>query len=88
MKKFNIKFDDFCCSECSERLFVPDIYKSLKEQYEPNTDANGYLSILITEKCDCGNKYKIYCECHEYANEITVCVRKMIKLSRCKVEKL
>ena len=79
MKNFKIKFNDFNCLECSSRLYIKDIYKKLQEQYEPNSSADGYLSILISE-CKCGTKYKIYCDCHEVNENITVCINKIVKI--------
>ena len=78
-KFFRIKFNDFLCPDCGQKLYIPDIKKILHSQYEPNTDENGYLTI-ITAKCECGNRYKIYCDCHEYDDKITVCVKKIVKL--------
>lgn len=73
MKKFKVKFDDFVCPACGETLYIQDIYKKLKEQYEKTQTPDGYLVILL-EQCKCSKKYKIYCSCHEINNNITVCV--------------
>lgn len=81
MKKFfNIKFNDFICPDCGQKLYIPDIVKALRIQYEPNTDANGYLSLLNT-RCECGNRYKIYCDCHELNDNVTVVVNKIARLA-------
>lgn len=81
MKKFfNIKFNDFICPDCGQKLYIPDIVKALRIQYEPDTDAYGYLS-LVNVKCECGNRYKIYCQCHELNNRITVVVEKIKRLA-------
>ena len=77
MKKFKVKYNDMICSKCGERLFIKDIYEKLKEQYEPNANESGYISILLST-CKCGNKHKIIFDCHEYNNSITVCVNKII----------
>jgi hypothetical protein len=74
MKKFKVKFDNFSCPACRETLFVQDIYKKLQEQYEMPKNSDGYLTIL-TAQCKCGHTYKIYCDCHEIKDNITVCVR-------------
>ena len=79
MKNFKIKFSDFNCEKCSNRLYVKDIYRKLQEQYEPDSDESGYLAILISE-CQCGQKYKIYCECHEMNGVVTVCISKLINV--------
>lgn len=81
MKKFfNIKFNDFICPDCGQKLYIPDIVKALRIQYEPNMDANGYLS-LINVKCECGNRYKLYLECHEYNDSVTVVIKKIARLA-------
>lgn len=80
MKKFfNIKFNDFICPDCGHKLYTPDIVKALRVQYEPDTDANGYLS-LVNTKCECGSRHKLYLECHEYKDSVTVVVKKIAKL--------
>lgn len=80
MKKyFKIKFNDFICPDCGEKLMIPDIIKQLYRQYEPDTDEYGYLS-LITADCSCCNRYKIYCDCHDWNDRVTVCVNKIKKL--------
>lgn len=81
MKKFfKIKYNDFICPNCENKLYVPDIIKALRIQYEPDTDASGYLSLLNT-KCECGNRVKIYCDCHELNDTVTVVVNKIKKLA-------
>lgn len=80
MKKyFKIKFDNFVCPDCGEKLFVPDIIKQLHRQYEADTDEYGYLSFVFAD-CKCGNRYKIYCDCHEGEDRVAVCVNKIKKL--------
>lgn len=78
-KFFHIKYDDFICPDCGHKLYVPDLIKALRIQYEPNTDENGYLS-LINVKCECGNRYKLYCECHEFKDSVAVVIKKIARL--------
>lgn len=78
-KYFKIKYNDFKCPDCGTKLYVPDMVKMLRIQYEPNSDENGYLS-LVNSKCECGNRYKIYCLCHELSDNITVVADKIRKL--------
>lgn len=80
MKKFRVKFNDFYCRSCGTQLYIDNIYRILNSQYEPNTNCDGYISIL-TAKCTCGHRYKIICDCHEANNCITVCAQRVIKLS-------
>lgn len=79
VKKLKIKFNDFCCPNCFAELRMKGIYGMLQDQYEKIDDENGYMSIL-TNRCTCGHKYKIYCECHEIKNTVTVCIKKIIEV--------
>lgn len=76
---FKIKFNDFICPDCGNKLYIPDIIRQLRRQYEVNTDAGGYLSLIIAT-CECGNRYKIYCNCHDWNGEVAVCADKIKKL--------
>jgi hypothetical protein len=78
LKKFKIQFKNMVCAECFNQLYVDEIYRGLREQYEPNTGAKGYTSILLS-KCKCGAKYKIVFDCHEYKDIITACVNHIVK---------
>lgn len=81
MKRFKIKFSNFCCGKCFSKLYTQDIYKRLQEQYEEVDSAEGYISILFG-KCDgCGQKYKIYCDCHELNNVVTVCINRIVRVN-------
>ena len=81
MKTFKIKFGNFCCDKCYSKLHTTEIYKKLKEQYEEATDANGYTSILSAKCTGCGRRYKVYFDCHEINNVITVCVNRIVEVN-------
>ena len=81
MKRFKVKFSSFCCDKCYNKLFVYDIYKRLQEQYEDVKNVEGYVSILFGKCEGCGQKYKIYCDCHDKNNIITVCVNHIVEVN-------
>lgn len=80
-KHFKIKYDDFICPNCGTKLYIPNIIKQLRKQHEVETDAYGYTSFILSD-CECGNRYKFYCDCHEWNDRITVCVNKIKKLAK------
>lgn len=81
MKNFKIKFNNFCCDKCFSKIHISDIYKKIKEQYEEVTNAEGYTSILTGKCTGCGRKYKVYFDCHEVNNAITVCINRIVEVN-------
>lgn len=80
-KYFKIKYDNFICPNCGAKLYIPNLIKQLRKQYEIDMEEYGYTSFIFAD-CECGNRYKIYCDCHELNDRVTVCVNKIKKLSK------
>lgn len=77
MQKFKVKYDNLICPVCGEKIYIHKIWDKLKEQYEPNTGADGYPSILMSN-CTCGKRLKIVFDCHEGFGHSTAVVNRII----------
>lgn len=78
MEQLNIKikFDDLLCPNCGRKLYMHSIYRTaafiLKTRKGFKNNPLGTKIYLHSDKCRCGQQYKVYFDCHNYNGNVTM----------------